>query len=360
MYSKNDKVLMWLDLFDNLSYKKKEIIINEFGSPEKLFDNFLASREILSQILTQELYDKMAYSHDEKSLDNIAYNLSKKKIIAVTIFSNDYPKSLLNTDCPPFVLYCKGDISLLHSKCFAIVGTRKITNYGRAVTEKLTKGLVDNGFTIVSGLSCGVDTVAHRTALDNQGKTIAVLAGGFDYIYPDINTNLAEQIAKDGLLVTEIKPSEKARTYYFPIRNRIIAALSCGTLITEADEKSGAMYTKNYALDYGKDVFAVPGNITSIVSRGCNRIIANGQAKVVCELGDILDEYNVKFVQKQKTVAVSIDEQIILDVLSSDELCFQEILDRTKFDTKTLNTLLTTMSLNGLIKKLAGNMYSAN
>ena len=360
MYSKNDKVLMWLDLFDNLSYKKKEIIIDEFGSPEKLFDNFLANREILSQILTTNIYDKMAYSHSEKSLDSIADNLSKKGIIAVTIFSSDYPESLLNTDSPPFVLYCKGDVSLLKSKCFAIVGTRKITNYGRTVTEKLTKGLVDSGFTIVSGLSCGVDTVAHRTTIDNNGKTIAVLAGGFDYIYPDINTNLAELISKSGLLVSEIKPSEKARTYYFPIRNRIIAGLSLGTLITEADEKSGAMYTKNYALDYGKDVFAVPGNITSTVSCGCNRIIANGQAKVVCSLDDILDEYNVKFIPKQKAISISIDEQIVLDILGSEELCFQEILDRTKFDTKTLNTLLTTMSLNGLIKKLAGNMYSAS
>ena len=360
MYSKNDKVLMWLDLFDNLSYKKKEMIIDEFGSPEKLFDNFLGSRELLSQILTTSIYDKMAYSHNEKSLDSLAENLERKGVIAVTKYSQDYPESLLNTDAPPFVLYCKGDISLLKSKCFAIVGTRKITNYGRSVTEKLTKGLVDNGFTIVSGLSCGVDTVAHRTTLDNNGKTIAVLAGGFDYIYPDINTNLADLIENRGLLVSEIKPSEKAKNYYFPIRNRIIAALSLGTLITEADEKSGAMYTKNYALDYGKDVFAVPGNITSTVSRGCNRIIANGQAKVVCELSDILDEYNVKFVPKQKTLSVTMDEQIILDAIGNEEVYFQEILDRTKFDTKTLNTLLTTMSLNGLIKKLAGNMYSAN
>lgn len=358
--TKNDKVLLWLDLFENLSYKKKQNIIDEFGSPEKLFDKFLSSREILEHYIGSELYNKMAYSHNEKSLDALAQNLDKKGVKAITIFSEDYPESLINTDCPPFVLYCMGDIKLLKSKCFAIVGTRRITNYGRTVTKNMAKGLTLAGFTIVSGLSCGVDTVAHETALENNGKTIAVLAGGFDSIYPDINTNLAKTIASKGLLVSEIKPSEKAKTYYFPIRNRIIAALSEGTLITEADEKSGSMYTKNYALEYGKDVFAIPGNITSTASRGTNRIISNGQAKAVCDLDDILGEYNVKFVPKQKTVSVSFEEQMVLDAIGEDELYFQEIADKTKFDTKRLNTLLTTMSLNGLIKKLAGNLYSAD
>ncbi len=360
MYTKDDKVLLWLDLFENLTYKKKEYILDEFTSPSQLFDKFLSSRELLSQILTQKLYEQMAYSHNEKSLDSLVENLDKKGIKAVTIYSSDYPENLLNTDCPPFVLYCKGDVSLLKSKCFAIVGTRRITNYGRTITEKFTQGLVNSGFTIVSGLSCGVDTIAHQTTLDNGGKTIAVLAGGFDKIYPDINTNLANEIAKKGLLVTEIKPSEIAKNYYFPIRNRIIAGLSKGTLITEADEKSGAMYTKNYALEYGRDVFAVPGNITSSVSMGCNKIISNGQAKAVCCLEDILDEYNIKFVPKrQESISVSMEEQIILDIIKDEEVSFQEIADRTKFDTKTLNTLLTTMSLNGLIKKLAGNLYLA-
>ncbi len=360
MYSKDDKVLLWLDLFENLTYKKKEYILDEFESPAKLFDNFLAERELLSQILTVELYNKMAYSHSEKALDSLAEDLTKKGVIAVTKYSGYYPETLLNIDTPPFVLYCKGDVSLLKSKCFAIVGTRKITNYGRTITERFAHGLIASGFTIVSGLSCGVDTIAHQTALENNGKTIAVLAGGFDYIYPDINTNLADEIARKGLLVTEIKPSERAKNYYFPIRNRIIAALSQGTLITEADEKSGALHTKNYALDYGKDVYAVPGNITSSVSQGCNRIICNGQAKAVCDLEDILGEYNIKFVPKEKTISVSIEEQIVLDAIGEEEVYFQQILERTKFDTKTLNTLLTTMSLNGLIKKLAGNMYSAN
>ncbi len=360
MHSKDDKVLLWLDLFENLTYKKKENIINEYSSPAKLFDDFLNARQNLSFILGEELYNKMAYSHNEKALDNLILNLEKKGITPVTYLSQDYPETLLNTDTPPFVLYCKGNISLLKSKCFAIVGTRRITNYGKTITTKFTKGLVEAGFTIVSGLSCGVDTIAHETCLDNGGKTIAVLAGGFDNIYPDINTNLAEKIAKQGLLVSEIKPNEKAKNYYFPIRNRIIAALSTGTLITEADEKSGSMYTKNYALEYGKDVFAVPGNITSTASRGTNRIICNGQGKPVCDLDDILGEYNIKYVPKAISISVSFEQQLILDTIGDEELYFQEIADKTKYDTKRLNTLLTTMTLNGLIKKLAGNMYSVN
>ena len=360
MYSKNDKVLIWLDLFDNLTYKKKEQLLELFDDPSNMFDNFLASRERLSEVLSQDVYDLIAYSHNDKSLDNVVANLERKNIVAITIYSKEYPEVLKNIDSPPFVLYCMGDISLLKSKCFSIVGTRRITNYGRNVTEMFAKGLVEAGFTIVSGLSSGVDTVAHQTTLDNKGKTIAVLAGGFDYIYPDVNTNLAKAISQKGLLVSEIKPSERAKTYYFPIRNRIIAGLSKGVLLTEADEKSGSMHTKNYALEYGKDIFAVPGNITSSTSRGTNHIISNGQAKAVCCLDDILAEYNIKYVPKEKILSVNFEQQLILDVIGDDELYFQEIADKTKYDTKRLNTLLTTMSLNGLIKKLAGNMYSAS
>ena len=359
MYSKDEKVLLWLDLFDNLTYKKKEQLLAMYKTPSSLYDDFLSSREELSFVLTSKLYDEMAYLHTEKVLEDIIAGLDRRGVVAITQYSNNYPESMNNIDTPPFVLYCKGDVSLLDKKCFGIVGTRRITNYGRNITEMFAKGLVKMGFCIVSGLSCGVDTVAHETTLDNNGKTIAVLAGGFDYIYPDINTNLADIIAKKGLLISEIKPTERAKTYYFPIRNRIIAGLSQGVLITEADEKSGSMHTKNYALDYGKDVLAVPGNITSKVSAGCNRIIANGQAKAVCCLDDLYDEYNVKYVPKQKAIVLTIEEQLIIDALGDEELYFQEIVEKTKLDTKTLNTMLTTMVLNGLIKKLAGNMYSA-
>jgi len=239
------------------------------------------------------------------------------------------------------------------------VGSRHITNYGKIVTEKFAKELSLSGFTIVSGLAAGVDTVAHKTTINQLGKTIAVLAGGLDEIYPSSNTALAQDIVDSGgLLITETRPYKKADTYMFPIRNRIISALSKGILITEAQEKSGVIHTKNYAIEYGRDVFAVPGNITSIASVGANKIIANGQAKAVTCVEDILEEYDMSFIPKQATFQnYSMLDSLVIDCLKQGPKAFQELIDLTKLDAKTLNTLLTTLLIRGIIKKLAGNVY---
>ncbi len=358
MFNKQERALIWLDSF-NLTYHKKQLLLELYDKPSELFDNFLKDKTKLVDLLDNATYDKMAYSNTDDYVDDYIKGIESKNTGIITMYSDNYPECLKNIDSPPFVMYYKGDISLINKNCFAIVGTRRITNYGRTITDMFTKGLVDGGFCIVSGLSSGVDTVAHETALNLQGKTIAVLAGGFDYIYPPTNNNLAKQIEKCGLLLTECKPTQKAEPYYFPIRNRIIAGLSKGVLITEADEKSGSMHTKNYALDNNIDVYAVPGNITSSVSRGCNRIICNGQAKAVVEISDILDEYNIKYQPKQQSLfEVSPQEQLVLDIIGEQEMPFAEILIKTKLDVKTLTTLLTSMSIRGIIKKLAGNIYS--
>ena len=359
MFNRDERALIWLNSFSNLTYHKKKTLLDMYDKPSLLFDNFLKDKDKFLTVIDDKIYDVMAYANTDSFVDTHIKNITTSNTGIVTMLSDAYPDSLKNIDSPPIVLYYRGDISLLKAKCFAIVGTRRITNYGRTITEMFTKGLVDGGFCIVSGLSSGVDTVAHETTLNCKGKTIAVLAGGFDYIYPPTNHNLSKQIEQQGLLLTECKPNEKAEPYYFPIRNRIIAGLSKGVLITEADEKSGSMHTKNYALDNNIDVYAVPGNITSSVSRGCNRIISNGQAKAVLEVGDILEEYNIKYQPKQQTLfQLSEQEQIVLDIIGEQEMPFSEILIKTKLDVKTLTTLLTTLSIRGIIKKLAGNIYS--
>lgn len=361
MFNNNDKSLIWLNSFSNLTYHKKKLLFDMYqDNLSNLFENFLKDKQKILSVIDEKTYETMAYANTDSFINTHIKSLQNSGIKVVTILNAEYPDKLKNIDSPPFVLYCKGDVSLLKATCFAIVGTRRITNYGRTVTEKLTKDLCQNGFCIVSGLSSGVDTVAHETTLLSKGKTIAVLAGGLDYIYPPTNFNLSNDIVKNGgLLISECKPSQKPEPYYFPIRNRIIAGLSCGVLITEADEKSGSMHTKNYALDNNIDVYSVPGNITNKLSLGCNRIIANGQAKAVLDITDILDDYNIKYQPKQQTLfSLTKDEQLILDVLGEEELAFIEILTKTKLETKTLNTLLTTMAIRGIIKKLAGNMYS--
>lgn len=357
----SELALVFIDSFDFFTYKKKELFFNLLNKEENAlnYNKILTLKPDLLKFLKEEEIEILFNQIVAKEYTKVEEQLKDLNITAITKVSKQFPKSLKNIDTPPFVLYCKGNLELLNKEGFAIVGTRHITNYGKMATEKFAKGLVEAGFTIVSGLAEGVDTIAHTTTLQQNGKTIAVLAGGLNEIYPKNNTNLAKSIVENnGLLVSEQRPYKKPDSYMFPIRNRIIAALSKGVLITEAQEKSGVIHTKNYALEYGKDVFSVPGSIFSVASAGANRIIVNSQAKAVIEVQDILDEYNINLkVEKRKVENFSIEEDLIINALKSGEKTFQELILITKFEAKTLNSLLTTLLIRGLIKKLAGNVY---
>ena len=216
------------------------------------------------------------------------------------------------------------------------------------------------GITIVSGLADGVDSAAHRAALEAGGKTIAVLGSGFNNIYPATNVPLANEIVdKGGLLVTEYKPNVQPANYTFPARNRIIAGLSRGVLITEATLKSGSMHTKEYALENGRDLFVVPGRITDIYSQGCNQIIKNCQSAMVLDSAEIIRLYgkDVTTIDTTEKTQLNFDEQIIIDILGSDEVHYDDILSKSGMAQKALNTLLVRMELMGKIKKLPGNYY---
>jgi len=359
MYNNDEIALIWLDLIDGLTYKKKEKLLSVISSPAAIKDNFVKLKDKIIDAVGDKIYIEMQQTLKDKSLDKHLACLEKQKVVAVTKFSSNYPEKLKSVEMPPFILYCIGDTGLLSSNCFAVVGTRKMTNYGRQVTEKFSKDLCKAGFVIVSGLATGVDTIAHESALEYGGKTIAVLAGGFDEIYPPTNFNLSKQIEQKGLLISEFKPSEKSESYYFPIRNRIIAALSQGVLITEADEKSGAMHTKNYAIDNGIDVYAIPGSILSPTSRGTNNLIKLGHAICVTEINDVLINFNMQLsMDIVPKILLGSSEKLIVDILKTGELSYDEILFKTKIDVKNLNSLLTTLSIRGIIKKLAGNIYT--
>ena len=211
----------------------------------------------------------------------------------VSVFRNDrrYPRLLSEIPDPPEVLYVRGKGSKINlEKTIAVVGTRNITSYGREVTQKLVRELVKNGFTIVSGMALGVDTVAHETAIAEGGKTIAVLGCGIDIIYPSRNARLYRDIIfRNGAIVSEIPPGVWTDSKRFVTRNRIISGLSLGVLVIEGTEKSGTLITAKYALDQGRDVFAVPGPITSELSRAASILLKNG-AKLVESADDILEE----------------------------------------------------------------------
>ena len=320
MYNNEEKVLIWLDLFEFLSLKKKSELLEHYENLEDLWNRFKSDKDYLQDLIGKENYSKMLFSWDYNFVNNYIRNYDNLGIKLVTIKSNDYPKLLKETLSPPVVLYCKGDTSLLKSLCVAVVGTRRMSKYGKEVTYKFTYEIANAGITIVSGLADGVDSEAHKACLDAKGKTIAVLGSGVSNCYPATNQPLYDRILENGgLIISEYKPNEKVMPYHFPARNRIIAGLSKGVLITEATEKSGSMHTKEYALENNRDLYVVPGRITDIYSKGCNAVIKNCQSTMCLDPIEIINAYTSNIATNKDTVIIqtNMDEQIILDILKT-------------------------------------------
>ena len=353
-----DRNILFLDNALELPYVKKHKILKMFGNKLDLHNSFNEIESQLKEILTPHEFSLLQKSA-KQNLEQIIEGYKRDNIQLVMIYDTKYPETLKDTENPPFCLYCKGNVDLLKSDCIAVVGSRKVSDYGRVVTAQFTKELVSAGLTIVSGMALGVDAIAHNTALDNNGATIAVLAGGFNHIYPTANFGLFKQICQNGLVVTEYSPNTEPLSYNFPVRNRIIAGLSKGVLVTEAGLKSGALHTKNYALDMGREVFAIPGKITSSESEGTNNIIRQCQAALVTSPTDIFNALNIKLEKNDKKPTQQLDftTTSILNYILAEKKTFQEIADFTKLSTRDLNNKLIEMQMDGLIMKLVGNSY---
>ena len=279
-------------------------------------------------------------------------------IIEVKLKTKEYPQLLAQIHDPPKQLYCRGNIKLLNTFCFGVVGTRKLTSYGKEATEKIVSGLANSGMTIVSGLAMGIDAVAHQTALDNELPTIAVLGSTVkdNNIGPRVNLTLAMEILKNnGLLISEYKKEAEVYAINFAIRDRIISGLSKGVLIVEGAEKSGSLITAKSATEQNRDVFAVPGSIFSFVSAGPNNLIKNG-AKPVTSAEDILDEYaknlRLKLEAKKDISTKNPIEQKILGILDKKGwLSIDEIIKNSGLETSPAITAISMLEIKGKIKK---------
>ncbi|GIN83714.1 DNA processing protein DprA [Heyndrickxia sporothermodurans] len=240
--------------------------------------------------LSSESFPKFHYDLHHLDPTKIILNLTTNKINYVTIFDKDYPYLLKQIYNPPLVLYTIGNISLMKNPCLAIVGSRKGNEIARIAIEELLPPLIKKGINIVSGLAKGVDTIAHQSTIKLKGKTIGILGSGFFHVYPQENELLAENMKKEHLLISEYPPQARPQRWHFPMRNRIISGLCRGTLIIQAEERSGSLITAEYALQEGREVFAVPGYISDSLSRGTNRLIQQG-AKLVLHGEDIIEEF---------------------------------------------------------------------
>lgn len=361
MYSREEKIVMWLTTIEFMSYKKARFIVDTFIDLEDFFDNISKYKLELKKVFSEEEIVTLINESNLHYIESVIPNYEKLDIKIVTLRSKIYPTLLKEIDTSPIVLYCKGNLELLNSDCLGVVGTRRATRYGKDFGEKIIKDVASENITIVSGLAEGIDTVAHNSCLDVKGNTIAVLGGGFLNIYPNSNVGLAKKIIENnGLLITEYKPNEQALNFHFPIRNRIIAGLSKAVFIVEATENSGSMHTKNYALDYNREVFALPARANDIYSIGCNKIIQNGQAKMVLSSQNIIEYFGKDYKNQvnNKVLQLTCEEQMIYDTLVGHEKHFDEISKTTNIDTKVLLTLLMRLELKGIIKKLPGNYYS--
>ena len=294
--------------------------------------------------------------HDVIFRTQLLESLDKKGIKCVTFISPDYPENLKHADDPPLVLYCKGNVSLLKSNCFSVVGSRRTSPQAIALCRKIC-GELTEAFTIVTGMAEGADSAAIEGALPS-GKIISVLANGFDYFYPATNKSLIEKVAKDGLLISEYPPHIPPLKFNFPLRNRIIAGLSRGTLVVSAGYKSGALITADLALEYGREVFAFPYNAGVSSGAGCNNLIKNG-AYLTENILDIFKAFGLDL-KKSAQPALSEDERAVLDEIKiSGEGFLPEIAQKLNKFTYQLIPVVMSLEIKGLIIRLGGNRYSS-
>lgn len=285
-------------------------------------------------------------------------------IIKINREDINYPNLLTQISDPPKTLYCRGNIQLLNTICFGVVGARKLTAYGKEVTSNIARDLSRSGFTVVSGLALGIDAIAHTSTLDFNGKTIAVLGSGVDdnNIFPRTNFRLAMDILdNDGLIISEYPEGFHANEKTFPQRNRIISGLSKGVIVIEADLKSGALITARWALEQNRDVFAIPGSIYSFGSIGTNKLIQRG-AKLVSSIEDITEEYGdeIKISEKEISTISTKDpvEKNILAILeTNDSLFIDEIVRLSTLETSKVIATLSILEIKGKIKNIGNKKY---
>ena len=284
------KYWIWLASVDGLGPVKKFALLNKFETAKRIYN--ATEKEILKvDGMSDKIVQNMQKAKDAKLLEKYEKYILKNDIKIINISDDNYPAKLKNIYAPPITIFAKGDISLLNSKSIAIVGSREPSKYGIYVAEKFSKELSKEGITIVSGLARGIDTFAHVGALSSFGKTIAVLGSGIDVVYPKENAKYYREISEKGLIISEYIVGTAPESKNFPQRNRIISGLSDGVLVVEARKNSGTMITTDFALEQGKELYVIPGNITSNLSAGTNNLIKEG-AKLVTDVYEILEDLN--------------------------------------------------------------------
>ncbi len=350
-------------LIEKLGMVKFRNLLVEFGSPDKVVT---ADRESLAQSFGEKMTEKILNCTDNPAIEKILEKLEKIGADMLVFGQPGYPERLTPIYAPPVVLFVLGELAIQDERAIAIVGTRRPSHNGIAVTEKISAGLARSGVTVISGLALGIDGMAHRTALKNSGRTIAVLGSALDVIYPRDHKKLAEQIIDNGAVISEFLPGTRPEPYNFPRRNRIISGISLGVVVVEAGKKSGALITANHAIEQGKEVFAVPGSAMSAVSEGTNKLLKDG-ARCVTSAEDILDTLKIPSITQSEMSQASkkVKEltgavKIVFELLTHEPIHVDDISRKCKMNPAYTLSALLTLELQELVKQLPGKRFVKN
>ena len=329
-----------------------------FGSLEKAWH--AGSGELAAAGLDQRSVKAVLSRRPTVSPDAEMERLSRLEINVFTIKDPGYPSLLSEIYEYPPVLYVKGEILPEDGRSVTVVGTRKTTAYGREVANQIAGDLARNGVTIVSGLARGIDSIAHRAALDAGGRTLAVLANGLDTVYPPEHASMAQEITRRGALISEHPPGVRPEAKNFPRRNRILSGLTPGTVVVEAGEGSGALWTVRHAIDQNREVMAVPGSILSPASRESNRLIQDG-AKTVLDYTDVLEELNFSAVGQQMEFHPLLpqddQESKLLTCITYEPVHIDDIQRASGLPVSAVSSSLAMMEIKGLVKQVGGMNY---
>ena len=356
--SPDQETLAWLrlGLIAELTPSGLRKLLAALSTPE---DICAADRAALARVVPDDVAAAIVRGPDPERLNTAQRWLEDPANQIVTLADNAYPRLLLEISDPPPLLYVKGNVALLDHASLAVVGSRNATQQGRSIAEAFSRELSEGGFSIVSGLALGIDAAAHIGGLAALSSSIAVVGTGLDIVYPARNRDLAHRLAEEGALVSEFALGTPALASNFPRRNRLISGLARGCLVVEAALKSGSLITARYALEQGREVFAIPGSIHSPLSKGCHLLIKQG-AKLAESSQDILEELGAAVHSRGPTTA-SIDEiapdNALLAALGFDPVDLDTLCQRSGLTPDTASAMLLTLELEGVVGRLPGGRF---
>ncbi len=352
---------------DGIGPQKIFSLLNRFKDFESVvnarYENLIRTEGISSVLGSKILASKKELINTKEKLEKEINYLENLGGELITYWDDTYPDLLKKIYFPPLIIYSLGKFSEEDKFTVGIVGTRQPTSYGKMMAEKFSRELAEKKITVASGLARGIDSIAHTSTIKAGGRTIAVIGSGLDVIYPPENKKLFQQISENGVIISEFEPGTKPDAQNFPRRNRIISGISLGTLVIETKINGGAMQTAAYALDQNREIFSVPGNITSHQSEGPNRLIQRGEAKLVNNVDDILIELKIKLKPEigknipKPSAELNLFEEKIYNVLSDEPKQIDDIASNASLSTSDCLVNLLTLEFKGMIRQLPGKMF---